>query len=1518
MDTVHGATAVNLNTAANFAGISSGEMFTSNNALSVGGNLAASSYSSHFHFGISGEYIAGTQYTYPQSQATTALADANTAYTSGNSQACTFTFVSGTTSVPITLAPGVYCFTNLVLNAPLKLQGASGSVWIFKITGGLTTNTNNIIEMTGGANICNVYWTVSGSVTIQGTFPFWLGWLLAQGSISITGGGSGSGLFALSGTLTLDVATSADNNLGCVASSANPSVSQVALSTAAYYAVLAASGYVDNTGNTLVNGNMWADGQLSGQYYTGFPPGVDIGFMETPFYQYGIDSRYLDQTDAEAAYNSAFAETCTTMFTASTVGTQTLSPGVYCFLSYAVTISGTITLNSAAGAGAVWIFQGLGAITFASSSIVQVTGGANTCQVFWMATTSITISTNANVVGTIFAGTGNIQAQSGSITTGSLMVFTGNVLMTSASVDVSACRPIDPIVTTTMILANTATTYGIIAGGGSIDCTTGTSTCQVQGDLAATSFINFAPAYESGIEVFSGSQEYNEAVSDATTAYHTANSRKCTTVLESGTTITETLGPGVYCWLPSTTNVQLTGTLALSGPAGSAWIFQVPQQLTVSGASMEMTLSGGVGNACGIIWTVGSSASFTAGEVIFQGSVIAQGSITSSGNDEFSGQLVSLTSSVAIATTQVRTSSCQNTPATTLPAGFIGTGYGTLFAALSATFIETNATVGNGASTLKGYTGTYPVASGGTGPGHGYFGFPPSTVTNGQMFSPVNNLASEKTAFKDIQYAYTFATQTTCGANYNNIPTGVLSPGLYCFFDSNVILTGELTLRGALGDAFILYAPTTLTFSANSFVNLVGGVTGCSVMWVSAGNIVIGASATIAGSLIAHTTIVSSGPGATVTGGGGLFTMTSFISLNANIIDSTQCLSPSQQAPSLLSTTSSALVADTTITCVTGVHTCSVTGDAVALTSYTGFGSGDITGLQTSSSFNDAVATIIMAEVITAYNFLAIQSCDVTFSTANQNVARGMYFIPGVYCWQTANVNFLGSTITLNGPVGSVFIFVATAGQMLLQTSVILTGGVTPCTVFFIANTVHLNNDIIIYGNIIADGNIASSTVVESSSTLSPGQFIYGRVISLAGSIVLHDATVNIASCQIPTVSTNAVPLGTTHSFAIVAAGNIAYVTGASSITGDMAAMTPGTNAYIEFPQPTASTGLMLSSHNLPSIGNQVLSDATAAFTSALSQPCGFNFSYGATIASVVLAPGVYCWSPNAITGISSGTISGAIFNGPASGVWIFKGSSTTNLPGTITLQSMSMGGLASPCNVFYAANTVTVAQFSSAIGTLMSRASVPYGILGIAGRAFSIRGNISLSSTIINSHEFICDIIPSSISLQFAGPYAIVAATNIINSGSTTQIIGDTAAMQGYSGFSPGMIIGFANSNSINSISATQAILNATSALSTALSAICETILTPSQTINPIFTTGVYCFQSSTPILSGSITFIGTQDAVWIFQFPTSLSSLSFASNSVVTIIGGGSMCNIFWASASPILIETGAQVQGIRACRP
>jgi hypothetical protein len=135
---------------------------------------------------------------------TTAQTDLGLAYTAATAKAAGPCPGAGGNITGSALAAGVYtCAVNVTIPTNLTLTGSATDVWVFQITGTLTQSSATQVLLTGGALPQNVFWQVSGGVTI-GTTAHMEGVILSQTTIALQTGASANGRLLAQTAVTLD------------------------------------------------------------------------------------------------------------------------------------------------------------------------------------------------------------------------------------------------------------------------------------------------------------------------------------------------------------------------------------------------------------------------------------------------------------------------------------------------------------------------------------------------------------------------------------------------------------------------------------------------------------------------------------------------------------------------------------------------------------------------------------------------------------------------------------------------------------------------------------------------------------------------------------------------------------------------------------------------------------------------------------------------------------------------------------------------------------------------------------------------------------------------------------------------------------------------------------------------------------------------------------------------------------------------------------------------------------------
>ena len=155
---------------------------------------------------------------------------------------------------------------------------------------------------------------------------------------------------------------------------------------------------------------------------------------------------------------------------------------------------------------------------------------------------------------------------------------------------------------------------------------------------------------------------------------------------------------------------------------------------------------------------------------------------------------------------------------------------------------------------------------------------------------------------------------------------------------------------------------------------------------------------------------------------------------------------------------------------------------------------------------------------------------------------------------------------------------------------------------------------------------------------------------------------------------------------------------------------------------------------------------------------------------------------------------------------------------------------------------------------------------------------------------------------------FVVLGGSTVTNTGPTV-LTGDLGVWPGLAivGFPPGIVNGSTHAGDATALQAQGDLVTAYDDLA---GQACDTDLTAQDLGGLTLVPGVYCFSTSAQ-LTGTVTLDaqGDPDAVFVFQIG---STLTTASNAVVSVINGGAECNVFWQIGTSATLGTGTTFAG------
>ena len=156
---------------------------------------------------VTGKVYAANYASPTPSNLTTAVGDMQLAFTEAAGRSPGVTELGAGNIGGMTLPPGVYKWgTGLLIPTNVTLTGSATDVWIFQIAKSLTLSSGAKIVLAGAALPKNVFWQVSGLVSV-GTTAHLEGIVLSQTSVTLGTGASINGRLLAQTAVALQVST---------------------------------------------------------------------------------------------------------------------------------------------------------------------------------------------------------------------------------------------------------------------------------------------------------------------------------------------------------------------------------------------------------------------------------------------------------------------------------------------------------------------------------------------------------------------------------------------------------------------------------------------------------------------------------------------------------------------------------------------------------------------------------------------------------------------------------------------------------------------------------------------------------------------------------------------------------------------------------------------------------------------------------------------------------------------------------------------------------------------------------------------------------------------------------------------------------------------------------------------------------------------------------------------------------------------------------------------------------------
>ena len=313
---------------------------------------------------------------------------------------------------------------------------------------------------------------------------------------------------------------------------------------------------------------------------------------------------------------------CTSSLTLGSLSGVTLTPGVYCYGSSALTLGAwkSLTLDAQGVSTSLWVLKSTGSLVTGDHSSMILQNGALSSNVFWSVGTTATLGASSFFVGQILALTeivvGSQSVLNGRGFTKTSVTFNGGSLVSLSAQYSNSNVTMGSSSKNFAVLAGTSVLFGsreTVISSGSVGVSPGSV---ITGNYTLKSGTP-EPATTSAAS----------AAGDMAIMYNSGSTLVCQNYMTNGDLSGVSLTPGVYCSSSGKFSVGQMRSVVLDARnvSGVSWVFQMTGNMTMEPESVVILKNGA--SASNVYWIVGGAANMGYGSSVM-GTILAQSSIS--------------------------------------------------------------------------------------------------------------------------------------------------------------------------------------------------------------------------------------------------------------------------------------------------------------------------------------------------------------------------------------------------------------------------------------------------------------------------------------------------------------------------------------------------------------------------------------------------------------------------------------------------------------------------------------------------------------------------------------------------------------------------------------------------------------------------------------------------------------------------------------------------------------------------